>query len=263
MTDAEITVVVPTLGRRRAWLSQCLASIEQQRGVKAHVVLVAPSTAEVDVGADAVFVRYDGPGLSAAINFGWSVVPTTPYVTWLGDDDLLANDSLAATASVLSARSDCSMVYGRVRVIDSAGTSLWVTRPTRFAAPYLRIGKNFVSQPGSLLRRAAVETVGGLDTSLQNAMDQDLFIRLGRVGCRYYLRREVALYRWHDESITATKGSLDESELVRARYVPPRLRGAYRRWRYVGRHVDHLLDAAARRLPMPSEPPPVDPSGAK
>lgn len=256
MNEPRVTLVVPTLGQRTAWLDQCLVSIVEQRGVRCRTIVVAPSSARLHIrnSFDAELLRYDGPGLSAAINHAWAWDDTADYVSWLGDDDFLAPDSLLATSSILDRRPESSMVYGRVRVIDADGATLWMTRPSRFAAGYLRLGKNFVSQPGCLLRRSCVMRVGGLDPSLHNAMDQDLFIRLGGVGQRIYLPRELAQYRWHAGSITATKGLRDESEFVRLRHVPPSYRWLYRTWRVVGQHVDHGLDAIARRLPVPSPP---------
>lgn len=255
--DGSVTLVVPTLGTRPTWLFDCLASVTAQAYKKCHVIVVAPSNAEIDDVCrvfDIDVARLDRPGMAHAVNYGWSVASTSEYITWLGDDDLLAPGSLELTVAFLSSRPECSMVYGRVRYIDADGASLWMSRPTRFAAPYMRAGKNFLSQQGSLIRRSSAEQVNYLDSSLMNAMDQDIFTRLGCVGRRGYIPRELGAFRWHPGSITATKGRRDESEFVRRRHLAAWQRQLYIPWRRIGNRLDWAVDAAVRRFPVPEPP---------
>jgi len=256
MMHSSITIVVPTLGTRPAWLEDCLHSIATQDRPESRVIVVAPHAADLRVcdKFDVEVARFDGKGLARAVNYGWSLDPTSSYISWLGDDDLLAPESLTATSGFLDQSPRCSMVYGRVRYIDAESKPLWISRPTRFAAAYLRAGKNFVSQQGSLIRRAAAAEVGYLDPELMNAMDQDLFTRLRRAGPRTYLPRELGAFRWHASSITSLKGPVDESELVRQRYWSERQLRWYRAWRVAGRRLDWALDATMRRLPAPAVP---------
>jgi GT2 family glycosyltransferase len=257
MTSRSITLVVPTLGNRPAWLADCLHSIAAQDGAAdCRVIVVAPSSVDLAI-CDHVsvrVVRYDGKGLSRAVNYGWSLDPQSDYVAWLGDDDLLSPESLRTTLGFLADHNDCSMVYGRVRYIDDKSASMWLSRPTRLAAPYLRLGKNFLSQQGSVIRRSAACHVGWLDPNLMNAMDQDFFTRLRRIGARGYVRRELGAFRLHDAGITSSKGPRDESEEVRQRYWNGRQLSAYRAWRKIGVRVDWAADATMRRLPAPQIP---------
>lgn len=256
MKHPSLTMVVPTLGRRPEWLADCLHSITTQAGPTCRVIVVAPSSARLAIcdRPSIQVARHDSEGLSSAVNYGWGLDPDSDYVSWLGDDDLLAPDSLAATSSFLGLHPYCSMVYGRVRYIDEQGASLWLSRPTRLAAPYLHLGKNFLSQQGSVIRRSALVDVGWLDPRLTNSMDQDLFTRLRRVGRRAYLCCELGAFRLHQASISSTKGTTDESEMVREKQWSDRQLDLYRSWRVVGRRVDWALDAAMRRLPTPPVP---------
>jgi len=256
MMRGSITMVVPTLGTRPAWLEDCLHSIATQGHPESRVIVVAPNAADLRVcdKFNVEVARFDGKGLARAVNYGWSLDPTSSYISWLGDDDLLAPGSLAATSGFLDQSPRCSMVYGRARIIDAESKPLWISRPTRFAAAYLRAGKNFVSQQGSLIRRAAAAEVGYLDPELMNAMDQDLFTRLREAGPRAYLPRELGAFRWHATGITSLKGPMDESELVRQRYWSERQLRWYRAWRVAGRRLDWALHATVRRLPAPAVP---------
>ena len=220
------------------------------------IVVVAPSSADLSVCSafDVVIARHDEKGLSRAVNHGWSLTPNAEFVSWLGDDDLLAPGSLRATVSFLERNPSYSMVYGRVRYIDEQGDSLWMSRPTRLAAPYLRAGKNFLSQQGSLIRRAAAEKVDWLDPELMNSMDQDMFTKLGAVGPRGYIPYELGAFRLHSAGITLSKGPTDESEAVRRRHWSEHDLRLYLAWRIVGRPFDRIVDAMIRRLPVPPVP---------
>jgi GT2 family glycosyltransferase len=251
----DVLVVVPTLGNRPEWLRTCLSSIAQQ-SVCARVLLVGPAAAglhrwQAEYSADVLDV--DAPGLSVAINRGFET-GEEQFVTWLGDDDLLAPASLERVRAALIRKPHASFAYGRTRYIDSVGDTIGVTHPGHWAARYLTLGKDFVPQPGSLIRREALRGVGLLDESLRNAMDLDLFIRLLRWGPATYVRHEVSAYRLHEASITTTKGAGDESESVRLRYVRPAAAARFARRRRWTRRADRVIDVMFRRLPAPRVP---------
>ncbi|MEN8582793.1 glycosyltransferase [Burkholderia sp. RS01] len=250
-----ILIVVPTLGTRRDWLRASIVSILSQEGVEVRVRVVAPSEASLgglctELGAE--LVECDRKGLSVAINEGWKDTGEAEFLTWLGDDDLLAPGSLAATSAALAARPNAPMVYGAVRYIDAAGNSMWLQRPGRFAAWYLPYGKNLVPQQGSLLRKSFVMAAGGIDEACKSAMDQDLFSRLLECGPSAYVRQEVAAFRIHESNITVNKGNegADEGERIRARHAGR----FYPLIRRVTVMSDRLIYALIRRWPYKAPP---------
>jgi GT2 family glycosyltransferase len=246
----DVLLVVPTLGRRPSWLRLAVRSITTQ-GLRARVLLVGPSDSgleEVATDLSVELLLVDERGLSRAINSGVSDAEEE-FVGWLGDDDLLAPGSLSRVTDGLSRQPQASFAYGRTRYIDEDGSTIGVTHPGRWAARYLTLGKDFVPQPGSLIRRTSWEAVGGLDESLANAMDLDLFIRLRRYGPSVYIPHEVSAYRLHAGSITLTKGSGDEGDIVRRRHLGQRALSTYAWWRPATRVIDRIVDASFRRLP--------------
>lgn len=244
-------MVIPTLGRHEGWFHEAVASVTQQTR-PVQLLVVGPSTSPARLWCAHLGLRYldfEG-GLTAAINYGFDQAPPgVEFAGWLGDDDVLAPGAIAAAEVRLMDQVDAPYVYGRLRYIDGSGSTLWVARPSRWAPRYLRLGKNFVPQPGSLLRRSSLAVISGLDESLHNCMDQDLFTRLGRTGLPCYLPRELAAFRVHQASITSRKGAGDESELVRMRQWDRRSRALYRTVRPLTRQVDRVLHALMRRTP--------------
>ena len=149
-----VGIVVPTMGERPRFISESISSI--RAAGQAHITVVKPRTADLDgplVASIDQIVDDPGRGLAAAINSGLNAMPeTVRYVSWLGDDDRLAPDSISRIVGELD-RTGASVVYGRCRYIDSEGSLLWLNRSGRYASPLMRVGPQLVPQPGSLMRR--------------------------------------------------------------------------------------------------------------
>jgi len=265
MGHPRVGIVVPTLGRRRVWLRQAVTSVLHQEGVDLRLLIVGPQEdlrwLEEEDGAGTLvaegrlaIVQETGRSLSAAINQGWSQLsPNSDYFAWLGDDDALTAGSLAHSASILDAHSDVGFVYGRTIYIDADGRLIYRGLSGRWAFQYLRMGQDFIAQPGSLLRVSALPAMEPLvDDSLSNAMDLDLFLRLVTSGVKaMFTRRVQSYYRIHDAAITSTKGSRDESTMVRDRYPAPRLMELWSHSARIRPLVERGFVWSAWHLPQP------------
>jgi hypothetical protein len=114
------------------------------------------------------------------------------------------------------------MVYGRIQCVDERGKALFHISPGTLASLWMRIGHDFVPQPGSLFRSDAVARVGGVDNQLRYAMDLDLFLRLRQIGRLKYIPIEVATFRRHVGSLTVSNPNPGlEARKVRRHYLTP------------------------------------------
>ncbi len=246
-----VLVVVPTLGERPATLGSSLQSVQDQQGVDAHLVVVVPEAAhearETAAAHGATVVDDPRRGLSAAVNAGIAARRGEEFYAWLGDDDLLAPGGLATLAGLLRGRPDAVVAYGACPYIDDRGRTVTVSRAGALATRILPWGPDLVPQPASLTRVDALVAAGEYDEGLRFAMDLDMFLRLRRRGAFVSTRREVAAFRWHADSLTvANRGlSLAESERVKHRHLPPRLRPLAPLWDVPVRAATRL---AARRV---------------
>jgi GT2 family glycosyltransferase len=215
-----VGVVVPTLGDRPLYLSQALQSLFDS-GAGA-VVVVSPRKLDLPghIGSDSRLIeaRDPGRGLAAAINAGFQSIPEScEFVTWLGDDDVLTKESIGCSSATLSSRTDAVAVFGACDYIDEDSKVFWTNRFGRMAVPLMFFGPNKVPQPGSLVRRNALKKIGWLDESLGWAFDQDMFMRLVKVGKIVYVPEVLARFRWHAGSLSAgySNSSLLEASNVR------------------------------------------------
>jgi GT2 family glycosyltransferase len=260
---ASALVVIPTLGTRPQWLRSSLGSVLAQ-GPTARPVVVGPSDSPAQALVEEYgveYLRFDQPGLSRAINHGWSRRGQDHrYWSWLGDDDLLAPASVALATGALEADPEAVAVYGRCRVIWADGRTQYVARSGRFAAWWIQLGEDRVHQQGSVFRAEVVRRLGGLDESLRYAMDVDLFLRLRREGRLLYLPAELGAYRQHGAAISYTRSpEADEPSRVRARWRSRTATALSHRCERLITRVDRLYGIALRRIP--SGPPAPGPDG--
>ena len=223
----EVLIVIPTLGQRVDYLRQTLESIRNQQ-VEADITVVTPvsATAARALAHEFNAKVLDDPGsLPAAINLGVAEADIQHrYVNWLGDDDLLTDQSLESTVEALKANPQAVVAYGSCRYIDPQGKVLWVSKAGKWADRILTWGPDLIPQPGMLVCKEAWELVGGLDESLSHAFDLDLLLKLKNQGEFTPVDQVVSCFRWHPESLTVSdrSKSLNESEEIKRRYLSPR-----------------------------------------
>lgn len=204
-----ITVAVPSLNQGR-FLEQTLASIFSQ-GVPVEVMLAdggsTDNTREViEKWQDKLAWWCSEPdaGQAAAINKAIAQ-GSAPYVCWLNADDSYLPDGLSILLKCLESDAVVPAVYGRVWNTDEQG------KPTTpyWTAPFSewRLAQHcFISQPGTLMRRAVWESVAGVDEHLHLAMDYDLWWKiLRRYGPMAYVPEYVACNRVHGMTKTASQ----------------------------------------------------------
>jgi len=229
----KVGIVVPTLGTRPEFLDQCLESIKNASlgSNSAYVIVVAPKSflAENHVASGSIhkLVLDPGKGLSEAINVGMRSMPEdVQYLNWLGDDDLLTENSLDLASAALDGDSSTVAVFGGCDYIDSKGTVVWTNHSGPWATPLLRFGPDLIPQPGALFRKKSFEAVGGLDSRYDWAFDLDLFIKLSKVGKLKHVKSTLSNFRWHPESLSVEyrQMSVNEASRVRVSHLPNTLK---------------------------------------
>ena len=239
--SSRVGIVVPTLGKRLEYLSQCLESIKNAgtESNSAFVIIVAPSDFDakvfMDLGLVDQLVKDPGTGLAEAINAGFAEMPPgVEYINWLGDDDLIAPGSIDVAANHLDNNPRTVLVFGGCDYIDANGKVVWTNKSGAFAVPLLRFGPDLIPQPGALFRKLSFEAVGRLNSSFDWAFDFDLLIKLSKIGKLGFLDRTLSSFRWHPESLSVehrTK-SVAEASKVRVSHLPSLLRPISWLWEY-------------------------------
>jgi len=219
MVEPLVTVAVPSYNQGR-FLDDALASIFQQEiPVEVFVLDGGSSDHSVDVIRKwehrlAGWRSHADDGQAAAINEGIAQ-GRAPYVCWLNSDDWFLPGGLAKLIAESEKYPDAPAVYGRAwNVVQKSGKRypVWVE-------PFLerRLAlRCIISQPATLIRRAAWESVGGVDGKLHMAMDYDLWWRLFKqAGPLRFLDDFVAVNREHEDTKTKTQRRRHYQEAIK------------------------------------------------
>ena len=217
----QVGIVVPTLGEREEFLYKTLLSIKLAGD--AYVILIHPKSFLVPKEILALCdnnVVENSPGLPLAINQGMASLPEECiYVNWLGDDDLLAPNSLSKSRLILETNLSASFIFGNCQYIDEKDHNLGINKLGKLALFLIKFGPDLIPQPGALIRRSSYIQVGGVSSEYKYAFDQDLFLKLLKVGEAIHLNTLVSSFRWHSDSLSVSqrRNAVQEASDIRVR----------------------------------------------
>jgi GT2 family glycosyltransferase len=224
-----VGVVVPTIGERPQYLESTLKSIREAGD--SYIVLVGrkgfdANSYQKEGLVDLYLDELETP-VPNKINQGFRALPENiEYITWIGDDDLLAPGSLSVAVSVLGQPEKPVLVFGHCQYIDSEGNDVLVKRSGSWAVPLLRFGPQLIPQPSAVFRRDAFEKAGGLSDKFEFAFDFDLFLKLTKHGKAVFVDKILSSHRWHATSLTYSRrwDSVREASAVRTSNLWPLLK---------------------------------------
>jgi len=241
-----VGVVVPTIGERPQYLDITLKSIREAGD--SYIVLVGrkgfDATSYQESGLVDLYLDELEASVPNKINQGFRALPENiEYITWIGDDDLLAPGSLSVVVTALGKPEKPVLVYGHCQYIDSEGNDVLVKRSGSWAVPLLRFGPQLIPQPSAVFRRDAFEKVGGLSDKFQFAFDFDLFLKLTKLGKSVFVDQILSSHRWHATSLTYSRrwDSVKEASAVRVSNLSLAIRVISPLWEFPVILVTYLI----------------------
>ncbi len=161
-------------------------------------------------------VHQDPRGIPASANHGLSLA-RGQYIARQDSDDLSHPDRLACEVEYLEAHPQVVCVSGYVQMMDARGRTLTTlkvaTEHERIEDEMLR-GHCSIWHTMSMMRRDALQQVGGYDENFPLAEDIELFLRLSEIGRVANLPRAVGKYRLHGGGVSETRRQ-QEQDLCR------------------------------------------------
>lgn len=227
---ARTLVVIPTLGLRLDLLRLTLQSIMSQAPIPFDIIMIYPlKNKEARAIADEFkAISVEDPGsISSALNAGIAQAkPWHEFISWIGDDDLIAPNSFKTCITALDNEPTATLAYGYCDYINSDGEKIFTSSAGNLAPWLMTWGPNLVPCPGILFRLSSLKKAGKFDVNNKYSMDLDMLLRLRKIGKFINTKTTLASFRWHPSSTTVAnrKASLREAELVKRKYLPKYLR---------------------------------------
>jgi len=151
--------------------------------------------------------RNDDP-LAAALNAGLRRA-RAPLVARMDADDVCHPERLARQVAFLDAHPQVVALGAGVLIIDPDGAPLRKSRPALrhddIEEQLLNGHGNALRHPTALMRRAALETVGGYSEARPTSEDVHLFLRLAEEGRLANVPEALLAYRVHARSVNHTR----------------------------------------------------------
>lgn len=248
------SIIIPTHDRPE--LLQ--RSVESARRAGADVEIVVVDDGSTDETRsvcasfpDVVSIRLDerrGVGYARAAGIAAS---SGTYISFLDDDDLRLPGSIDRQVAVLEAAPDAALVYGQIY----SGTQSLAVDEARFfpqVCPsrdvfWTLVSHNFIPSGSVVVRRSAIEAVGGLYHEAAPADDWDLWLRITERYPVAILPEPVGVYRqptlWSKQgSSRVAEGLLRADLLVLKRCAAlPRAHADPRKFRRAARRLKRLI----------------------
>ena len=220
---SKVGIVIPTIFERPKYLFEAIASI--RAAGDAYILLSSIDNPEMVSRylhlVDQHNLEQTGGNLASKINHALNQLPSDcEFVGWLGDDDLLAPQSLRRAVSALQENHELALVYGSCDYIDANGKRIGHNPSGNWAKKLMLFGPFLIPQPGSVWRRSAFDAIGGIDHRFSLAFDHDLFLRLTNYSGAKYLGNPQAAFRWHEGSLSVGNrwASVLEASRVRRKH---------------------------------------------
>lgn len=180
-----VSIVIPTYNRSGI-VQRAIDSVLAQTFADLEVVVVDDGSTDDTraalsaYGGRVRYARQENAGPAAARNHGMRLA-RGEYVGFLDSDDLYFPENVAAHLRVFEKNPEAGLVYAGIEIVDHEGTRIKEVRPNpedRGLVFERLVRYNFVTASTVLMRRAAMEFAGTMNTTLWFAEDWYYWLRV-------------------------------------------------------------------------------------
>jgi glycosyltransferase involved in cell wall biosynthesis len=180
-----LSIVTPSFNVR-PFLEECLRSVAAQDSREFEHIVVDGASTDGSVELLSSWARHvvrwvsePDRGQSNAVNKGFAMA-RGEILGWLNADDLYEPWTVRHVLQHFGSDDALDLLYGLAIVVDADGGFLRVAPQPRTEIADLYRFTNFLHQPAVFFRRSVIERFGGIDESLEYAMDYDFWLRIAR-----------------------------------------------------------------------------------
>ena len=232
-----VSIIIPTY-KAETYIEQTLTSVLNQDFTDWEAWVIddgSPDQSGVIAQAMAAkdnrikYFRQKNAGVSAARNQGFAL-SQAPYLAFLDADDVWLFDNLSSKLARFEAQPELGLVHSDAQVIDEKGQTTGEIKQGIEGCildDLLLWEQTCIPAPSSILvKRQALEEVGGFNTSLSNAADFEFFYRIAHRYPIGRIARSTWQYRVHGQNMHQNMQVMEADEL--RSYALARKNGLFR-----------------------------------
>ena len=249
MKPVVVSVVMPVYNTQR-YLARAIESILGQTLQEFELIIIDDGSTDRSKQILEAYARRDGrirlisrenKGISYTRNEGVNLAQSE-LIAVMDSDDIAHSHRLEMQCEYMSRHADCVALGSRVELIDAEGNAIreWSSEieHAEIESAHLDGRSGAMCNPVTIVRREALQGVGGYDEELAGAEDFDLFLKLGEIGLLHNLPMVLLKYRQHVNSFGYDNRILQRQRMEIA------LRRAYaRRGLKTPEHLRYRLNA--------------------
>jgi len=200
-----VSVIIPAY-RHADFVNQAVAGVMRQTFTDYEIIVVDDCSGEETVRqyrlppAALLIVRAENSGRASIPRNDGFRASRGRYLAFLDMDDIWTPEKLATQVAILDAHPEIGLTFCHYTKVDETlKPRINQTPPPRMAKDHLKqlLARNMIRTPSlPLIRRSALEAVGGFDDAIICAADWDLWIRLARVTAFHADAASRVLYRY-------------------------------------------------------------------
>ncbi|MHB1653826.1 MAG: glycosyltransferase family 2 protein [Desulfitobacteriaceae bacterium] len=219
-----VSVVIPTFNHE-LYVNQAVESVLAQGYPNVQVLVVDDGSRDNTAAilkpylSRIQYVYKENGGTSSALNRGLSLA-NGQYICWLSADDAFLPGKIARQVALMESDPKLGFSYTSFSVIDGYGRKQHDVHSAYFQDKWDMIKHLmegcFINGSSVMMRRSALERVGGFDEGLPQAHDYDLWFRFLRYYSCGFLDELLLAYRWHGENMSKVSDPTSE-RVVRER----------------------------------------------
>jgi glycosyltransferase involved in cell wall biosynthesis len=205
--DVAVTVLIPTYNRAE-FLDDAIESVLGQDYERLELLVLDDGSsdrtpkllegyAERQPAARFRWARHDNMGQARTLNRGFEMAKGD-VVGYLSSDDMLLPGAVPKLAAVFAAEPDVVVAYPAWDYVDEGGKKIDSVMPEEFTLLHAIKTSDPVIGPGALLRRSAIDQVGGWDPKIIYSADFEFWVRVSSLGKFRRVPEILSHYRWHD-----------------------------------------------------------------
>jgi glycosyltransferase involved in cell wall biosynthesis len=222
--NLKISIIIPSYNQGK-FIEETISSILDQNYQPIELIIIDGGSTDNTVS---ILRKYDkfikfwvsekDSGQSNAINKGLKLT-TGEIFAWQNSDDRYLPGAFEHINELMDQNDKIDLVFGGWNFIDVDGKIISNRKLNNYSLKKLQAGRKVPPQPAVFFRRSAIVKFGGINESLHQSMDYDLYLKIANKNNLFVTPRILGDFRIHQNSKTVSGKPIQIKEMQNIRKI--------------------------------------------